>query len=371
MKDIDCKVIKDLMPLYVNDTCSKESKDIVEKHLEGCESCRHEHKLLKRKIPIEQNAHGDSSVVVNISKKWKNSKKKSFLYGFIFLFVIVAAIVDFMIYSNITVPVSNNNITISNVSELENGKIFFTLEVTDSLYAKDYTWIVKDHVVYITINSVRYNIFHKKNIKYDFGKNTLAKNNWLFNVKNTGIKKIYYSTLDAPEKDKNAILIWSEDTELKQADDAVNTYVQTYDCYGNSEPGLLAEQLFEARNPYVGDMSANGRLAGLLNIQYVLGKYKNELQTKKEPYGWTLEFQEEVDESKEEKFNEAMTDYAYVLLALTNNLGEVSWKYSNHSEQKEMTVTAKEASEAMGENIKNFCESSISVQELLLKLGIE
>lgn len=370
MNKISCEVVKDLLPLYVDDICSEDSKQIVASHLDTCEECRREYNQIKYDIHIEQENH-DSSIISKISKKWRWEKKKSFIWGVGFLLVIVAAIVDFLIYSNFTVPVSNDNILVSNVSELENGKIFFTLEVLDQLYANDYTWKQKEDAVYITINSVRYNIFHKKNEKNDFGKNTNAKNNWLFNVNNTSIKRIYYGAYDTPEKEKNAILIWSEEQQIAKASNEVKTYVQTYNCYGNSEPGLLAEQLFAARNPYVGDMSANGKLSRLLNIPASFGNCKNVLQTTKEPYGWTLEFQDIVEESKEQKFNQTMTEYAYVLLALTDNLGEFSWTYRIGMEEKEMTVSAKEASENLGENIKSYGESSIKVQELLLKVGIE
>lgn len=370
MNDLSCEVIKDLLPLYVDDICSDDSKQMVKNHLDNCEDCKREFHQISRQIHVEQK-NNDQSTISGISKKWKKDKKRAFVYGILFLFVIVAAVVDFIMYSNFTISIKEDDIRVSNVSELVNGKIFFTLEVANQLYAKDYDWQVKDHAVYITINSTRYNIFHKMNEKYDFAKNTNAKNNWLFNVNNTGIEKIYYCSGHKPEEEKNAILIWSKDLEVNKADDAVKTYVQTYACYGNSEPGLLAEQLFAAKNPYVGDMSANGQLASILNIQNSLGSYKNQLQTSEEPYGWRLEFQDAIDETEEEKFNQTMTDYAYVLLALTNNLGEVTWTYDNGVEVKEIIVTADEASRNIGENIKNFSEESINIQELLLKIGIE
>lgn len=36
----DCGIIKDLLPLYAENLCGEESRAAVEKHLEGCESCR-------------------------------------------------------------------------------------------------------------------------------------------------------------------------------------------------------------------------------------------------------------------------------------------------------------------------------------------
>ena len=40
MSRIPCNVNKDLLPLYVDDVCSEESKAIVEEHLAGCEECQ-------------------------------------------------------------------------------------------------------------------------------------------------------------------------------------------------------------------------------------------------------------------------------------------------------------------------------------------
>ena len=39
---IDCATIRDLLPLYVDDVLSKESKALVSGHLATCESCRNE-----------------------------------------------------------------------------------------------------------------------------------------------------------------------------------------------------------------------------------------------------------------------------------------------------------------------------------------
>ena len=39
---ISCDVIRDLLPLYVEDMLSNDSKNIVDEHIEQCESCRDE-----------------------------------------------------------------------------------------------------------------------------------------------------------------------------------------------------------------------------------------------------------------------------------------------------------------------------------------
>jgi len=37
---LDCKIIEDLLPLYLDDICSEQSREIVEEHLVECEKCR-------------------------------------------------------------------------------------------------------------------------------------------------------------------------------------------------------------------------------------------------------------------------------------------------------------------------------------------
>ena len=43
---ISCDVIRDLLPLYVEDMLSNDSKNIVDEHIEQCESCGDELKKL-------------------------------------------------------------------------------------------------------------------------------------------------------------------------------------------------------------------------------------------------------------------------------------------------------------------------------------
>ena len=39
---ISCDVIKDLLPLYIDDILSNDSKNLVDEHIEECESCNDE-----------------------------------------------------------------------------------------------------------------------------------------------------------------------------------------------------------------------------------------------------------------------------------------------------------------------------------------
>lgn len=87
---ITCEVIKDLLPLYHDNVCSKDSCKLVEEHLSTCEKCRDELKKINIEIKTFNNME-DVKVMNNIAKKWKQDRFSSFIAG-IFLFSIIASV---------------------------------------------------------------------------------------------------------------------------------------------------------------------------------------------------------------------------------------------------------------------------------------
>ena len=48
MEKINCNVIQDILPLYIEDAVSEDTKELVEEHLQDCEICQrvyHETKI--------------------------------------------------------------------------------------------------------------------------------------------------------------------------------------------------------------------------------------------------------------------------------------------------------------------------------------
>lgn len=128
-----------------------------------------------------------------------------------------------------------------------------------------------------------------------------------------------------------------------------------------------ANELFAARNPYLGNMSASGRIAQLLGIGNTLGSYKNELQTVKEPYAWIFNFEDSVTNSA--VFERRMKGYSCVLTALIGNLGEVRWNYIVETErgpmEKSGKMTEEECSRWLGTSVRTFAESPEGIEQLL------
>ena len=133
-------------------------------------------------------------------------------------------------------------------------------------------------------------------------------------------------------------------------------------------------KLYSSKNKYIGDISGDGKVAEALGIFTHLGGCTNELQTSTEPYGWTLKLQAHVSNYAPTITHdeEQMRRDAYMMIALIDNLGYVSWEYEidGENEKKTLTVTQDEATQALGSDIKKCAETAESLQDAMEKLGI-
>ena len=87
-----------------------------------------------------------------------------------------------------------------------------------------------------------------------------------------------------------------------------------------------AQELYDLRNPYIGDASADSALLNALNIKENLGSFTIKLETQAEPYILRLNFADEITDAT--MFNTAMNAYAMLLLALIDNASEIQWCYN-------------------------------------------
>lgn len=95
MKRINCNIITDILPLYVDGVVSDDTKEIVEEHLKGCEECNKEYKLMKREVYIP--AENEASLIKNFKKKWRN--KKLIISGLSILFTSIILLTFFSTFN--------------------------------------------------------------------------------------------------------------------------------------------------------------------------------------------------------------------------------------------------------------------------------
>ncbi len=80
MSKISCDIIKDLLPLYIDNVCSSDSIDAIEDHLKDCPLCEAELLNLQNNTDIKPEIDKDiDKAVKNANKKIKKGKKKVFI----------------------------------------------------------------------------------------------------------------------------------------------------------------------------------------------------------------------------------------------------------------------------------------------------
>lgn len=89
---MDCNVIKDLLPLYVDDCCSEESGKLVATHLEGCESCRRAYGQMKK--TFQRHEEAVSPVSLRRVSDWKASLIQSVLLFVSFAIVAIGVVLE-------------------------------------------------------------------------------------------------------------------------------------------------------------------------------------------------------------------------------------------------------------------------------------
>lgn len=151
MSRISCNVNQDLLPLYVDDVCSEESKDLVEEHLSECEECQNYYEALKEGIPEaevkedkenifseERVRQAAASIIKDIKKQISRRQTQKFC--------VAAAIVLVLIFL-----ISGMNGEYS-YSELERFPLFDTrLKASDMHVAELYQ--LQNGYLYITVET--------------------------------------------------------------------------------------------------------------------------------------------------------------------------------------------------------------------------
>lgn len=104
-----CNIIRDLLPLYHDDVCSEDSRQLIDEHLLTCDDCRSE--LMKLNMDIsapEQLSRtniDEARPIRNIAMKWKRDRKVAFLSGTAFI-SLLGMIISVVSYNAIGVHVA-------------------------------------------------------------------------------------------------------------------------------------------------------------------------------------------------------------------------------------------------------------------------
>lgn len=226
MNNKSCPVVKDLIPLYVDEVCSEESRTLIESHVAVCQSCMAELEGMAGplSLPLEKaEIHKkESEGLQAVAAVWKRTKSKAFGKG-----VLLSTLCAGMLLLGYTglfrwnvMPVSSNIVSISDVSQLEDGSIAFHLRLTDGYDLNEVRYSMgEDGRFYMTpyrpvVKSKPLTKEGLFNTYYDLGRIQTEAYQAKYG-QDAKITSLYLGTKDDP------ILIWEEGMELPEATEQV------------------------------------------------------------------------------------------------------------------------------------------------------
>ncbi|MDU5110492.1 MAG: zf-HC2 domain-containing protein [Clostridium sp.] len=115
---INCAVIKDILPLYVEDIVSEDTRVLIEKHLDECIDCKKEVEEMKTppNIPIDINTTGFK----NVKSKLYREKFNIIIFSIMLTMIISILVINYLSEPNY-IQYSND---IVSINTKDNGEIF-------------------------------------------------------------------------------------------------------------------------------------------------------------------------------------------------------------------------------------------------------
>ena len=335
--DLTCEVVQDLLPSYVDGLTSDVSNQAVEQHLKTCESCRKLYREMQEPMngenvsDINEGQKADSKNLSEIDYLKKiRSKNQDADFGSSLIFrnavgvglwskvYVIGQKVEQAEFVQADVVVEDHNVSVQGL----------LLDTTKGV--SDVAFQEKDGIVTVSLRETRKSSFHTNEFQVD-----------------------YQSSEDVKQVVLENRILWDD---------------------GVSIDGTVSD-LYQSRNPYVGDTSADGR--SVQAARAVLGindgallSYGTQLQTSKEPYGWTFLNVQISSSDNVERLQQEMKQLGCLLIAVTDNLGYVSFEYSvdgaeNSDGSTTLTVTEADADAMAGQSVKAMAQTPAGLQELV------
>lgn len=317
---LECEIVRDLLPSYVDGLTGDVTNKAVEEHLAGCPDCAAA--LSRMRAPEEKKTAPDAEVDF-LKKVRRRSAKRSLLVGVI-LMLLGMSLLGFRYFY---VGSAADPESLACHVTVEGGTVTVNGTLTASALAV--SRVTFDE----SAGMVRFKVYLAPKAFFNSGDFTAS----------------YEARETVGQVRSDDLIIWENGTEI----------------------GMLAARLFALQNPYAGDMPSNERIAFVLGVSDRFGPYTNELQTDSEPYGWTLCLETAITARDESAARDIMASDSCAMLACIENLGYVTWRYETEDGGREYTVTAEDAAALAGGDIKSFTGSASEFQKLISSLGLK
>ena len=347
MIKLPCGIVRDLLPSYVDKLTGEETNAAVNEHIQSCRDCAKILSSMQEPEPVPRQETEPHPI--DYLRKVKKRSSRTLIAAVLGTLLILALILSIQAFWIGSLQDSDSLIVHTDISSV-NGEPVLTavLDPLGSNKALIPESVIEGETAVIVVKGVVPSPLHPAGtaeITVSLRSDTAQKEQ---------IRYVYLGDR----------LIYEDGVEItKKAQDA-----------------------FEAHTPYIGSISAAGDVARALELPALLGNWQNSLQTSREPCGWSFWFSDFYTDYDAEYLNRTMKSNSFLLLALIDNLGEVSWHYNGTDNQPHTaSITLEEANrefqrllethpDAFGgnppENIKHCSQSAAYIQQLMNLLQI-
>ena len=327
MANVPCEVIQDLFPSYVDGLTSEKTNEVIREHLKSCAACAKILKDVKGEAEEEIRPTERDVKEIDFLKKTRLMQRIAICSSLITVILFLL----FMVLRMFVVGITFDGASFA-VEKLfvQDGELHFQATSLDSAHVLSKVRFEEENgIVVIRPKAAIVSFFHSAGKEYTYK---------LKDEKN--LKQIWLGNK----------IIWEDGAGISS----------------------LTAAVYATRHAYVGDASANQRTMNALNARSRIGDYENQLETAQEPYGWIIRLKENLPSSGEGKdpyviqMESDMESLACVLIGVVGNLDHVTFEYTVGGEKMERTITAKDATEFLGQDVKD-CGGSVRVLEALFQ----
>lgn len=185
MKEIKCTIIQDILPLYIDEVVSQDTKEMVTEHLQNCEKCQKEYEVMKHDLYIP--TENKTSIFKKINKKWRQKKVIISIVSVLVTAIILLGVFSSIFYYEKVIPYSENLVKI----EKQNDN-----QLVSHYFGESYAGFNGTHPMSLEIDG------EKRNVSFIFYTQTIADSpsrNLINDEKNLNEQE-YIFTLPESEK---------------------------------------------------------------------------------------------------------------------------------------------------------------------------
>lgn len=120
MSKVNCEIVRDIIPLYIDDACSEESRNLIEEHIKHCSECKKILELMNQDdYKVELDITSENRKAMEIVKKINNKIIRKQIMIAVVTAIIIGGVWAYFNLIETTNPYKNYFVTeISNLDDI-------------------------------------------------------------------------------------------------------------------------------------------------------------------------------------------------------------------------------------------------------------